>query len=902
MNSMMLEGLSSAGTYSRYSSFFRRRWKLLLVWPVATTLAIAAIWHTEYSRRDADLSMLKARSLREVETLSNAYAKQLVRTLEKLDELTALFQYSWEASGRTLKLEELAKRGILTKDHFASFLVIDAEGNNLTSTQANTSNVTFADRPYFVAHKASAGRDLAVSTPTIGRISKKEVIHVTRRITNNDGSFGGVVVVSVSNDFFTPLSNDSVFRTSGLQAVIGDDGAERVGLIGGRVYMPPLTAIKNTAACQLNGLPKLVAGTCFADGLSRYLGASSFGAYPFKGVVGLTERDVFKPFLAQQNERAAFLLIITAVLGAAGVFAMGMTIALRLRWDEAEEARSAYRQATDNGKEGFYLWRKLEAKDGSIRDFRIVDCNERGAEFYGMSKSALLGSTFLDLYGNSPHRNAMVAKYTNMYIQGSGEEDYEIPPSSLIKCKWQHRRYLRTFDGLALTTSDITTQIEHQQEMARLVVEDNLTGLPNRRWLTQNLPAILEGARVAACGAAVLFLDIDDFKDVNDSRGHSIGDALLKAVAERLRQSVRPGDFVVRLGGDEFTLVMPSVGDGAQVEAFAQRVLHAIATPFEIADEQLSIGVSVGAALYPRDGEDTETLLKNADIAMYASKITKGTFTLFSAHLDEKKQMRISTERDIAAALKNDEFVLYYQPRFAPVSGVVVGMEALIRWHHPKRGLVMPNDFIPTAESSDLIVQIGSVVARKVAIQIQDWQKRGLVVVPISLNVSRRQFNQGRVQSLLEEILDSTGIDPGLIEVEVTESTMMGDTKHVGEQLVALANLGIKTHVDDFGTGYSSLAMLQEFSLDVLKIDRAFTNALGKTPESEILFKAVTTMGHALGMNVVAEGVETQEQLDLCILAGCDEVQGYFFSKPVDAERASKFLGIASVLLMPALA
>ena len=539
------------------------------------------------------------------------------------------------------------------------------------------------------------------------------------------------------------MSNDSVFRTSGLQAVIGDDGAERVGLIGGRVYMPPLTAIKSIEGCQLKDLPRLVAGACFADGLSRYLGASSFGAYPFKGVVGLTERDVFKPFLAQQNERATFLLIITAVLGAAGVFAMGMTIALRLRRDEDEEVRSAYRQATDNGREGFYLWRKLEAKDGSILDFRVVDCNERGAEFYGMSKSALMGSTLLDLNGKSPHRDAVVTKFTDMYIQGSGEEDYEIRLASLIKCKWQHRRYLKTFDGLALTTSDITTQIEPQQEMARLVVEDNLTELPNRRWLTQNLPAILERARVTASGAAVLFLDIDDFKDVNDSRGHSIGDALLKAVAERLRQSVRPGDFVVRLGGDEFTLVMQGVGDGAQVEAFAQRVLVAIASPFDIADEQLSISVSVGAAIYPRDGVDAEALLKNADIAMHASKITKGTFTLFSAHLDEAKQTRISTERDIATALKNDEFVLYYQPRFASASGVVVGMEALIRWHHPKPGLVMPNDFIPIAKTSDLIVQTGSVVARKVAIQIQGWQKRGLAVVPISLNVSRRQFNQG---------------------------------------------------------------------------------------------------------------------------------------------------------------
>lgn len=889
--------MTSLGSKQFRGAFFRKRyWALmrrssmsLFIWPLVTAMAITAVWRIEYSRRDAELNTLKVRTLREAETLSNAYAKQLVRTLEKLDELTTLVEYGWEISTHTLRLENLAQRGMLSVNHFASFLIIDADGNNLTSTQPNTSGATFADRPYFRAHKADASKALKVSTPTIGRISKQKVIHVTRRITNPDGSFGGVVVVSVANDFFTPLSDDTVFGSAGLQAVVGDDGVERVSLIGGVLPPPRMTAIKVSASCLPKDLPRLISGSCFADGLSRYIGSTAFGTYPFNAVVGLSELDVMKPYLAQQHERRNLLLVISGVLCACCIFAISMTLVLRRRQEEAEEVRKAYRQATDNANEGFYLWRKLEDKNGHIIDFRLADCNARGAEFFGMKREELVGQTFFDLYGDSPHRDYVVAKYRQMYLQGSGEEDYEVPNVSLITCRWQHRKFLQAFEGLAVTTADISERVQHQQELAKLVVEDNLTGLPNRRWLTQSLPAMLAEAIRTNASVAVLFIDLDDFKRINDSLGHSVGDSLLRVVAERLRCAVRPGDFIARLGGDEFTIIMSGADDPEQLATLARRVLVAIAKPF-FAGVEICVSASVGAAVFPRDGSDSETLLINADIAMYASKLAKGTFTQYSPQLDEVRQLRLATEHDLASAVQLDEFILYFQPRFCPSTPKVLGMEALVRWQHPTRGLVMPNDFIEIAECSDLIVQIGELVARKVAAQVLAWQNLGLTPVPVSFNVSRRQFTHGRVQSLIEQVLNETNIDPKLLQVEITESTMIGKDDRVGEQLVALSKLGIKTHVDDFGTGYSSLAMLQEFSLDVLKIDKGFTQALGKSPEGEVLFRAVATMGHALGMQVVAEGVETQAQLEFCLSAGCDEVQGFFFSQPVDADTAAGFL------------
>lgn len=875
---------------TRYGPIFRHNWLLLAIWPSITAVAILSIWRVELLRYDTERDKLEARTLHEVQILSNAYSEQLVRSVQKFDDITELVLYRWEASSRTFRLEAFAGRSFLASAHFVSLNIIDADGNTVTSTPANNSHLNFTDRPYFQAHKADPSNELRISSPTIGRISNRKVIFVTRRITNPDGSFGGVVVVAAASEFFTPESKDASFKISGLQVLIGNDGVQRVASIGGVETQPTSDAIRKTQACIPGDLPKLFEGSCFVDGQSRYMSASSMGIYPLKAVIGLSERDVLSPFYEEAKERKGFLFLILGVLGAAGIAAFTMTLFALIRRQEAEEVRFAYRQATDNAREGFYLLRKLENKDGSVKDFKFIDCNERGAELYGMTRAQLLEKTLFELYGDVPHFHGSVARFCRYYELGGGDEEFKIPAESLITSTWQRRKFHRTLNGLALTTADISDEIEHREELIKLATEDHLTGLPNRRWITENLPKILEDALRHESSVAILFLDLDDFKDVNDVHGHSTGDLLLEVAAARLRHAVRPGDIVSRLGGDEFIIVMPRISDVGHVEAVAQRVLDIGRMPFNIGHTSLSVSLSLGVSTFPEDGFDSETLLKNADIAMYASKVTKGTLTFYSAQLNEARRIRLAIERDIASAIKNDEFTLHFQPRFDPVNRVVVGMEALIRWLHPSRGMVMPNDFIPIAEASHLILQIGEIVVWKAARQILAWQALGLAVVPISVNASRRQFDDGGVQALIERVLSDTGLDSTLLEVEVTESTMMANKGNIGEQLVGLSKLGVKTHVDDFGTGYSSLSMLQEFSLDVLKIDRAFTQALGKTPESKVLFQAVVTMGHALGMSVVAEGVETQEQLDFCILAKCNEVQGYFFSKPVDADTAAGFL------------
>ena len=697
-----------------------------------------------------------------------------------------------------------------------------------------------------------------------------------------DGAFNGVLLVSIANDFFNPIVDATILGRETVQALIGDDNKVRIALTGGRLPPAGATLMQNDSACLPTTQVMLVSASCFSDHQARFVSVSHLDDYPFVAMVALSQREVLGTTMLQIAHRNDLLWLSAFIIIAFCLLAGILSASLLLKREEAAEIRKAYRMATENGKDGFLLFRQMRDKDGVVCDFRVVDCNERAAELYATTKLALLGSSLADHYGDKKeYLDKAVARYCAMYDQGHGEEEYRPPLYSQIKAAWIHRKFVRTFEGLAITLRDVGEHITHRQEMERLATEDGLTGLPNRHWLGSFLPGMLQRASVDGEKMAVLFVDLDDFKHVNDAFGHSAGDELLKAAATRLKSLMRPGDSVVRLGGDEFTLILERIPADQQVADVANRVVQAFKVPFALQSGKSMVGTSIGIAMFPRDGNDAETLLKNADIAMYAAKESKGKFCFYSTELYQRQLGKVTMEQELAQALEQDEFEMFYQPRLATSSGQLVGMEALIRWNHPQRGWISPVEFIPVAEMSDLIVQIGIRVAHKVAQQIRIWLDAGYPVVPVSINVSPRQFNQGSVPELLFECLAESNIAAHLLEVEITESAMMGDDEQVILQLATLHTMGIKTHVDDFGTGYSSLALLQRLSLDVLKIDRAFTAALGTKPESEILYRAIVSMAHALGMVVVAEGVETEAQLTLLRALRCDEIQGFLIAKPL---------------------
>lgn len=431
---------------------------------------------------------------------------------------------------------------------------------------------------------------------------------------------------------------------------------------------------------------------------------------------------------------------------------------------------------------------------------------------------------------------------------------------------------------------DITEQKRAQERLTYLAHYDELTGLPNRTLFNENLHQVLVESQRRQRLAAVMFLDLDRFKTINDTLGHETGDTLLKAVAERLRRSVRRGDVIARLGGDEFTIALADVAQSDDVALVAKKVLESFAYPFHIGGRDLFVTTSIGVALYPQHHEQVDGLLKSADAAMYRAKdLGRNNYQFFTKELNAQASERLALETHLRRALDRNEFLLHYQPQVDLSSGEVVGVEALIRWQNPELGLVSPTDFIPLAEETGLIVPIGEWVLRTACSQNKAWQGAGLPALRMSVNLSARQFREKNIVDTVRQILNQTGLAPKYLELELTESLLQNvDTAEV--VLKELHSLGVHLSVDDFGTGYSSLNYLKRFPIDNLKIDRSFVRDVINDPDDAAITDAIITMAHTLGIYVVAEGVETREQLAFLHQHRCDLVQGYYFSKPLPAE------------------
>jgi diguanylate cyclase (GGDEF)-like protein len=439
--------------------------------------------------------------------------------------------------------------------------------------------------------------------------------------------------------------------------------------------------------------------------------------------------------------------------------------------------------------------------------------------------------------------------------------------------------------GSLSTHEDITARRKAEAQIAHMAHHDALTDLPNRVLFRERLVKALES--VDRGKLAVLCIDLDRFKAVNDMLGHPIGDALLRVVGDRLQASARPTDLVARLGGDEFAIVQTGTEQPFGATALATRLIAEIAKPFGLDGHHVEIGASVGISIAPNDGSDPDKLLKNADLALYRAKSDgRDSYRFFEPDMDATMQLRRKMEIDLRRALTLGEFEVYYQPLITLKTERISGFEALLRWHHPERGMVPPLEFIPVAEEIGLIGQIGAWVLKRACLEAATWPDG----IHIAVNLSPAQFKQRAVVLDVVAALGASGLPAHRLELEITESVLMQDTESTIGILDELRNLGVGISMDDFGTGYSSLAYLQKFPFDKIKIDRSFVNDLSKRPQSIAIVRAVAAMSSSLGMKTTAEGVETEEQLQTLKEEGCTEVQGYLFSKPVPAAQAAELL------------
>jgi diguanylate cyclase (GGDEF)-like protein/PAS domain S-box-containing protein len=452
--------------------------------------------------------------------------------------------------------------------------------------------------------------------------------------------------------------------------------------------------------------------------------------------------------------------------------------------------------------------------------------------------------------------------------------------------------------GSVLVFRDVTAARALAAQITKLAERDSLTGLPNRLLLNDRI-----GQAIARCPRdggqiAVLFLDLDDFKHINDSLGHSVGDRLLQSVANRLTECVRTPDTVSRQGGDEFTAVLQVIGHPEDAAIAANRILEAIAEIHSIDGHDLHITASIGVSIYPNDGRDAETLIKNADTAMYQAKEGgRHSYRFFEPEMNVRAVDRQSIEEDLRCALRRHELTLHYQPKIDLKTGAITGAEALLRWTHPSRGSVPPLQFIPIAEDSGMILPIGAWVLREACKQARAWTDAGLPFLTMAVNVSAVQFRNKNFISELFAILRETGMNPRFLELEVTESVLMEHPETTAPILKALREEGVRVSVDDFGTGYSSLSYLQLFPIDALKIDQSFIRGIAANPGETAIVRAIIAMGQNLHLRVIAEGVETPEDLAFLKENDCDEAQGYYFSRPVPAKNFAALLEQSSVNL-----
>lgn len=521
---------------------------------------------------------------------------------------------------------------------------------------------------------------------------------------------------------------------------------------------------------------------------------------------------------------------------------------------------------------------------------RFIEVNDAMCRKLGFTREQLLAMSPSQLVGQTDLTKTQIQKILGQERSISeivvyGKDGTQLPVEVSVRVFQSDGRLVSMVIG-----RDVTDRKRAEEMIRHVAYHDDLTNLPNRRLFKERLLLAIEKAQQQKEHLAILFLDLDRFKNINDSLGHASGDWVLQTVAARLRGCIGDANLIARIGGDEFTVLLEGITGKDAAETLAKAILTELERPVTLDGHELRLTTSIGIAMYPWDGADVQALMTGADTAMYRAKTHGNSYRFYTATMNSMLYQRFVLEESLRKALDHDEFEIYYQPRVDSISGRVRAVEALLRWNHPELGMVSPADFIPLAEETGLIIPIGKWVLTEACRQNREWQQRGLQPVRVAVNFSARQLAEREIARHIEQTLESTGMASRWLEIEITESAILQDVESTIEFFQTLKSLGIHVSIDDFGTGYSSLSYLTRFKIDALKIDQSFVRDLTVNPDNAAIATAVVNLAHSLEMNVVAEGVETPEQMNFLKGLHCHEMQGYLFSKPVPAKQAELLL------------
>lgn len=848
--------------------------------------AIVALWLNE-SRKDYD-----ERAKINTQNLTQVLERNIESTFAKFDLLLGI---------TATEIEERLAEGKMNADAINQYLannrallpeadglrVADRQGDILYGTGVQPGVIkSVADRAYFLELKSKELPTSVISPPLLGLVSGKQVLIIARRLNYPDRKFAGAIFASLDlnafNRMFATLdigANGALTLRDLEYGIIARypeplNGPSAVGQM--TLAIPLANMIK---AGQPSGTAKLVSAL---DGAERVTSFRLLANRP---------RYMTQAGMATADYLAEWQLEVKKSLALASTF-MLMTIVsawlLYAYWLRKAAAVDALSQQEEKFRSVFY-----DAPVGHalnrMSDGHFIEANEAFCQITGYSLDEINALSYWQLtpqeYAGeeeqqleSLNRTGRYGPYEKEYIRKDGQR----VPVRLNGSKVIHR------DGseyIFSVVEDITEKKKSEELIWQQANFDALTGLPNRRMFQDRLEQEIKKAQRAGLALGLIFLDLDRFKEVNDTLGHAMGDVLLKEAAQRLTACVRDSDTVARLGGDEFTIIVGELHDLDCIERIAENILRTLAEPFTLGNEQAYVSASIGITLFPNDATAIDALLKNADQAMYAAKQQgRNRFHYFTASMQESAHNRMRLATDLRGALAGEQFRVVYQPIVELATGHIHKAEALIRWQHPSRGLISPAEFIPIAEDNGLIADIGDWVFSQAARQVALWRRSIDPAFQISVNVSPVQFySDGHSYGLWFEFLREMGLSGDSIAVEITEGLLLDGNSIVTNQLLEFRDAGMQVAIDDFGTGYSSLSYLKKFDIDYLKIDQAFVRNLSPESEDLVLCEAIIAMAHKLGLKVIAEGVETEQQKTLLAAAGCDYGQGYLFSRPVAA-------------------
>ena len=776
----------------------------------------------------------------------------------------------------TLNWHEELRTEVTAYSDAASINLFDANGDLINSSEVwPVPDINIADRDYFKAFKSGAEITPIRIELLRGRIAGQWATIVAHKLTGPKGEFIGIVTRTILPSIFEKYFASVALREGAAISMYQRDGT----LLARYPHVEHMIGsnVRSSNIYQYISSPSgrgTIRLTSPIDGQERLASANALRSFPLAIVASLTVDTA----LADWRDQTRFLIIVASLSAVVIAFMLFFFVRKLLQQHRTEKQRLD--TAINNMSQGLLLYDSSE---------RLVVCNQRYVSMYGLSPDVVKpGLRFRDLvihrketgsfkgdvdaFVTSVRRNVAVGKITHNTVETADGRLIQIVNQPLKS-------------GWLTTHEDITERTQAEEQIRHLAHYDALTDLPNRALFHERLRQ--EIAQTAADRQlAVLYIDIDEFKSVNDSLGHMIGDELLKSVALRLGACIEGSDFVARLGGDEFAIVKTGVRDSSDVADLAARALDTIRAPYDCLGHQVTSDASISIALVPQHGTDLDQILKNADLAMYAAKSAgRRTWRFFEPAMDAHVRARRVLETDLRKAIADEALEVYYQPCLSLLNNRITGCEALVRWRHPERGMVSPAEFIPIAEETGLINELGEWVLAKACAEATAWPEG----INLAVNVSPVQFKSGTLALKIVAALAASGLPANRLELEITEAVLIRDDDAALEILHQLRAIGVRIALDDFGTGYSSLSYLQRFPFDKIKIDRCFVNDLAEAGGSSIV-QAVVNIAAARHMTTTAEGVETKRQQELLRALGCTEMQGYLFSAPKPAEQVREIL------------